>query len=213
MIADIRPSRSFVFVVDPLGVFGRGGNGRARFFHQLIGLFVQAHHGHARILGFFVVSSSSSMFAAFRRHPAAGLPARRARMPACRGAVLLHSMDPTNLYGSSAPFDVPLLDGGTRAFAATREIGWSSVAWPVLLIEQQGSSLTALASASQADVAAAVACLPGIVRYGAGLAGRHRIMVKEWNSQPVTTSPGKDLLETSGFVRDYQGMTLYVSWK
>ena len=28
--------------------------------------------------------------------------------------LLLHSMDPANLYGSGAPFDIPLLDGGTR---------------------------------------------------------------------------------------------------
>src|SRR5947207_4821986 len=28
-------------------------------------------------------------------------------------AILLHSQDPANLYGSGAPFDIPLLDGGT----------------------------------------------------------------------------------------------------
>ena len=28
--------------------------------------------------------------------------------------VLVPSLDPANLYGSGAPFDIPLLDGGTR---------------------------------------------------------------------------------------------------
>jgi hypothetical protein len=29
----------------------------------------------------------------------------------------------------------------------------------------------------------------------------------------VTTSPGRELLEATGFVRDYQGMTLYAAWR
>src|SRR5262249_10872503 len=30
--------------------------------------------------------------------------------------VLVHSLDPANLFGSGAPFDIPLPDGGTRPF-------------------------------------------------------------------------------------------------
>ena len=34
-----------------------------------------------------------------------------------------------------------------------------------------------------------------------------------WNGEPVTATEGRELLETAGFVRDYQGMTLYAAWK
>jgi hypothetical protein len=36
----------------------------------------------------------------------------------------------------------------------------------------------------------------------------------EWNGRPVTTTTeGRELLEAAGFVRDYQGMTLYAAWR
>jgi ATP-dependent Lhr-like helicase len=84
---------------------------------------------------------------------------------------------------------------------------------PVLLVEQQGKKLTALASASRDDVIAAVAVLPGILDQGRSLGTRHKLTVDEWNGQPVTTTEGKDVLEAAGFVRDYQGMTLYAGWR
>src|SRR5947209_2672571 len=43
-------SRSFVLVIDPLGVLGRRGNGPARFFQQLHGLLVHADDGNSRIV-------------------------------------------------------------------------------------------------------------------------------------------------------------------
>jgi ATP-dependent helicase Lhr and Lhr-like helicase len=81
---------------------------------------------------------------------------------------------------------------------------------PVLLIEQQGRRLTALPSASREDVVAAVGCLPNLQGSGSK---RHKLTVEEWNGEPVTTTQGRELLETVGFVRDYQGMTLYAAWK
>src|SRR6202030_1886148 len=81
--------------------------------------------------------------------------------------ILVHSQDPANLYGSGAPFDVPLLDGGTRPL--TRRSGnWLVLRArrPVLLIEQQGKRLTALPSASREDLVAATACLPEICGTG-----------------------------------------------
>jgi ATP-dependent Lhr-like helicase len=129
--------------------------------------------------------------------------------------VLLHSLDPANLYGSGAPLDIPLLDGGTRSLLR-RAGNWLVVraGRPVLLIEQQGKRLTALASASAEDVRAAVACLPGILDgEGGPTAARHKLVVEEWNGQPVTTTPGREMLEAAGFVRDYQGMVLYAAWR
>src|SRR5437868_6291410 len=77
--------------------------------------------------------------------------------------ILLHSLDPANLYGSGAPLDIPLLDGGTRSFVR-RAGNWLVLraGKPVLLIEQQGKKLSALPSASREDVAAAVARLPSL---------------------------------------------------
>jgi len=88
---------------------------------------------------------------------------------------------------------------------------------PVLLIEQQGRRLTALPSASRDDVAAAVGCLPALCD-GTGyprqrVAPRHKLTVDEWNGRPVTATEGRELLEAAGFVRDYQGMTLYAVWR
>ena len=125
--------------------------------------------------------------------------------------VLLHSLDPANLYGSGAPFDVPLLDGGVRSLLRSAgPLACPAHGRPVLLIEQQGRRLTALPSASREDGVAAVGCLPNIQGSGSR---RHKLTVEEWNGQPVTTTEGRDLLEAVGFVRDYQGMTLYAAWK
>jgi hypothetical protein len=81
----------------------------------------------------------------------------------------------------------------------------------VLIVEQQGKRLTALASASRDDVREAVARLPGILDRGGGM--RHKLSVETWNAQPVTGTEGRDLLEAAGFVRDYQEMTLYAAWR
>jgi ATP-dependent Lhr-like helicase len=125
-------------------------------------------------------------------------------------AVLLHSLDPANLYGSGAAFDIPLLDGGTQPFMR-RAGNWLVIraGRPVLLLEQQGRRLTALASASRSDVAAAVACIPSLCTKENGLGRLHKLTVDKWNSGPVTKSEGRELLEAAGFVHDYQGMTLY----
>jgi ATP-dependent Lhr-like helicase len=161
--------------------------------------------------GYFVEGLSGAQFAlreASRMLQEIAVPADTAAT-----AVLMHSMDPANLYGSGAAFDVPLLDGGARLFA--RRVGnWLVIRGgrPVLLIEQQGRRLTALASASRGDVVAAVSCLPALCSTN-GTPRQHKLTVDEWNGAPVTTSEGRELLETAGFVRDYQGMTLYAGWR
>jgi ATP-dependent Lhr-like helicase len=125
--------------------------------------------------------------------------------------VLVHSLDPANLYGSGAPFDIPLLDGGTQPL--TRRPGnWLvlKAGRPVLLIEQQGKRLSTLPSASRSDLAEAVACLPSILGRRAG--SQHKLTVEQWDGRPVTTTPAREWLENAGFVRDYQGLTLYAAW-
>jgi ATP-dependent Lhr-like helicase len=161
--------------------------------------------------GYFVEGLSGAQFAL----PEAAERLRELHLPSTAAAplVLLHSMGPANLYGSGAPLDIPLLDGGTRPLLR-RPGNWLvlKAGRPVLLVEQQGKRLTALASASREDVAAAVGCLPGIFDSRA-LAGRHKLTVDEWNGQPVTATEGRELLEAAGFVRDYQSLTLYAAWR
>jgi ATP-dependent Lhr-like helicase len=162
--------------------------------------------------GYFVEGLSGAQFAL----PEAMAQLQELHLPSTAAApvVLLHSLDPANLYGSGAPLDVPLLDGGTRPLLR-RAGNWLTIraGRPVLLAEGQGKRLTALPSASSGDVAAAVACLPGILDADRGSAGRHKLAVEEWNGRPVTTTEGRELLEAAGFVRDYQGMTLYAAWR
>jgi ATP-dependent Lhr-like helicase len=162
--------------------------------------------------GYFVEGLSGAQFAL----PEASQLLQDLHLPSTAAApvVLLHSLDPVNLYGSGAPFDVPLLDGGTRPLLR-RSGNWLVLraGRPVLLVEQQGKRLTALPSASRDDVLAAVACLPGIFDNNRGLAAKHKLTVEEWNGRPVTGSEGRELLESAGFVRDYQGMTLYAAWR
>ena len=158
--------------------------------------------------GYFVEGLSGAQFAL----PEAARQLQDLCLPSTAAApvVLLHSLDPANLYGAGAPFDVPLLDGGVRPLLR-RPGNWLTLraGRPILLVEQQGRRLTALASASRDDVTAAVACLPELCGRGPT---RHKLTVEEWNGQTVTTTEGRELLEAAGFVRDYQGMTLYAAW-
>jgi ATP-dependent Lhr-like helicase len=162
--------------------------------------------------GYFVEGLSGAQFAL----PEAFAILQETDLPSTAGApvVLLHSQDPANLYGSGAPFDIPLLNGGTQPFLR-RAGNWLVLraGRPVLLVEQHGRRLTALASASKADVSAAAACLPNILERNFSLGVRAKLSVEEWNNQPVITTEGKELLEAAGFVRDYQGMTLYAAWR
>jgi ATP-dependent Lhr-like helicase len=162
--------------------------------------------------GYFVEGLSGAQFAL----PEAARLLQELALPSSAAAplVLVHSLDPANLYGSGAPLDIALLDGGSRPLL--RRLGnWLVLraGRPVLVAEQHGRRLTALASASREEVAGAVACLPGILTGDRGLAARHKMSVAEWNGQPVTATEGRELLETAGFVRDYQEMSLYPGWR
>ena len=115
--------------------------------------------------GYFVEGLSGAQFAL----PEAARQLQDLCLPSTVAApvVLLHSLDPANLYGAGAPFDVALLDGGVRSLLR-RPGNWLVLraGRPVLLIEQQGRRLTALPSASREDVVAAVACLPDLCGRG-----------------------------------------------
>jgi ATP-dependent Lhr-like helicase len=161
--------------------------------------------------GYFVEGLSGAQYAL----PEAASQLQDLHLPSTANApvLLLHSQDPANVYGSGAPFDVLHLDGDARPFLR-RAGNWLVLraGQPVLLIEQQGRKLTALATASRDDVLEAVKCLPNLCD-PRNTATRHKLTVDEWNGQPVTSTEGRELLEAVGFVRDYQGMTLYAAWR
>jgi len=160
--------------------------------------------------GYFVEGLSGAQFAL----PEAADTLQELTVPSNAAAppILVHSQDPANIYGSGAPLDIPLLDGGTRSLVR-RAGNWlvMRAGRPVLLVEQQGKKLTALPTASREEIRQAVGCLPAMCE-GAGNP-RWKLLVEEWNGQPATTTEGKELLEAAGFVRDYQGMALYAAWR
>jgi ATP-dependent Lhr-like helicase len=133
--------------------------------------------------------------------------------PTGEPVILVHGLDPANLFGSSGLLKIPGHDNDNQAFHR-RPGNWLvlKTGRPILLIEQHGKRLITPASAEPGDLPQAVACLPRIFHAGRGSGHRHKITVEEWNGKPVTASSGRALLEAAGFVRDYQGMTLYAAW-
>jgi ATP-dependent helicase Lhr and Lhr-like helicase len=162
--------------------------------------------------GYFVEGLSGAQFA----WPEAARQLQDLHLPSTAAApvVLLHTLDPANLYGAAAPLDVPLLDGGTRSLLR-RQGNWLVLhaGRPVLVIEQHGKRLSAIPSAAAEVLANAVKCLPNLLDRTQPTSVRHRLTVEEWNGQTVTATAGRELLEAAGFVRDYQFMTLYAAWQ
>jgi ATP-dependent Lhr-like helicase len=156
--------------------------------------------------GYFVEGLSGVQYAlsetvdALSRH--AGTPDPEA------APVLVHSLDPANLYGAGAPLDIPLLEGGTARLG--RNAGNYLVfagGRPVLIVEGHGRRLTGLASASEPELIAATALVPT-------LAGPSRrvLKVETYNLAPTLASPAAPWLAAAGFVRDPPGMAFYAGW-
>ena len=122
--------------------------------------------------------------------------------------VLLCSLDPANLYGSGAPLDVPLLEGGSARLSRNSSNFLVLIAGhPVLIVEGMGKRLTGLASASEIELKQAVSLLPT-------LAGPHRrvLKVEQYNTAATLASPAAPWLAEVGFVRDPPGMAFYAGW-
>lgn len=120
--------------------------------------------------------------------------------------VFLAAIDPANVYGSGAPFDIPLLDGGTARFS--RIPGNSLVlnaGRPVLIVEAHGKRLTGLASASLGEIESALRHLPSLAH-----PGRRVLKIETYNGVAASACPITGRLAKLGFVRDYPGMTYYL---
>ena len=122
--------------------------------------------------------------------------------------VLLASLDPANLYGSGAPLDIPLLEGGTARLSRNSSNFLILIAGrPVLIVEGFGRRITGLASASESELKRAISLIPK-------LAGPHRrvLKVETYNTAATLASPAAPWLADVGFVRDPPGMAFYAGW-
>ena len=136
--------------------------------------------------------------------------ARAASRPAGAGSgagepTWLSTLDPANLYGSGAPLDIPLLEGGTARLP--RAAGNALVivdGRPVLIVEGNGKRLTGLGSAAEAELRRAIALLPALAN-----AARRVLKVETYNNAAATASPAAPWLAEVGFVRDPPGMAYY----
>ena len=156
--------------------------------------------------GYFVEGLSGVQYAS--AEAAEELARRAADRPADRDPVLISTLDPANLYGASAALDVDLLGGGTaRLPRSASNYLVLCQGRPVLIIEASGKRLTGLASASEADLRAALALLPTL----AGPA-RRVLKVETYNNAAALVSPAAPWLADLGFVRDYPAMTYYAGW-
>jgi ATP-dependent Lhr-like helicase len=156
--------------------------------------------------GYFVEGLSGVQYAS---EEAAAELARLAAHPEPESPVVLVStIDPANIYGSGAPLDVELLDGGS---ARLPRIAGNLLALrdgrPVLIVEAYGKRLTALPWASQADIDSALKLLPTLTG-----PGRRVLKVELYNGVHAAESPAAARLAEFGFVRDYPGMAYYAGW-
>ena len=155
--------------------------------------------------GYFVEGLSGVQYATAE---AAEALAKHAARPMDPTPYMLSTLDPANLYGSGAPLDIPLLEGGTARLPRSSAHSLILVAGrPVLIVEAHGKRLTGLGSASEAELRAAIALLPGL----AGPA-RRVLKVETYNTAATLASPAAPWLAEVGFVRDPPGMAYYAGW-
>jgi ATP-dependent helicase Lhr and Lhr-like helicase len=161
--------------------------------------------------GYFVEGLSGAQFAL----PDAARLLQDLALPGHADApvVLIHSLDPASLFGSGAPFQLPIPEEEVRTFSR-RGGNWLAIksGRPILLIEQHGKRLTAMPNAALDDLRLAVARLTDLLKWMPNRDIHGKITVETWNNQPITSTPGIDLLAQAGFVRDYLAMTLYGIW-
>src|SRR5207245_731235 len=108
--------------------------------------------------------------------------------------LLISSLDPANLYGSGAPFDIDLLEGGTaRLPRSPANFLVLFGGRPVLIIEAYGKRLTGLASASEAELRAAAPLITRLAR-----APRRVLRVETYNGTPALAGPAASWLAEAG---------------
>jgi len=156
--------------------------------------------------GYFVEGLSGVQYATDQA--AEALAHRASAAPPGSTPILLSTLDPANLYGSGAPFDIALLEGGTaRLPRSAGNFLVLSGGRPVLIVEGFGKRLTGLASASEGELKDAVALVPRLAR-----PARRVLKVETYNGAAALASPAVPWLTEAGFVRDHPGMAYYAGW-
>ncbi len=156
--------------------------------------------------GYFVEGLSGVQYA--EAEAVEGLARAASELSRSAEPVLLSTLDPANLYGSGAPLDVPLLEGGTARLSRNSSNFLVLIQGrPVLIVEGSGRRLTGLASASEDELKRAISLLPT-------LAGPDRrvLKVETYNTAATLASPAAPWLAGAGFVRDPPGMAFYAGW-
>jgi ATP-dependent Lhr-like helicase len=125
--------------------------------------------------------------------------------------VVMNACDPANLYGPASDAlgsprgeDIPRTAAGEPLAFSRIPSTWlvQNRGLPVLVAEDTGARLTTVQEANEGLVRRALqALLDHLASF------EHRVTVQGWNGEPVLDSPGRPLLELTGFYRDYPGMT------
>jgi ATP-dependent Lhr-like helicase len=156
--------------------------------------------------GYFVEGLSGVQYA--EAEAVEGLARAASHLSGSNESVFLGTLDPANLYGSGAPLDIPLLEGGTARLSRNSSNFLVLIAGrPVLIVEAYGRRLTGLASASESELKRAISLLPT-------MAGPHRrvLKIETYNTAATLASPASPWLAGVGFVRDPPGMAFYAGW-
>ncbi len=156
--------------------------------------------------GYFVEGLSGLQFAT--ADAARTLEDRLLRPQTDDDLVLLSSRDPANLYGSGAPFDVNLSEGGQTRLVRTAGTGLILASGrPLLIVESHGKKVSTLPWADPLLIERALDFLPSFIG-----PGRRFLRVESYNGEAAATSGAAELLARIGFVRDYPAMTYYPTW-
>ena len=159
--------------------------------------------------GYFVEGLSGVQYADRRGRRGAG-PAGRGPAEARPTPVLLSTLDPANLYGSGAPLDIPLLEGGTARL--------SRIVVELSRPDRRPAGADHRGVRQAADRAwprprrpscrPAIALLPDAGRARRGGCSRSR----RTTTAATLASPAAPWLAEAGFVRDHPGMAFYAGW-
>ncbi len=155
--------------------------------------------------GYFVEGLSGVQYATAETVDALAQAAARPAIDNSNEPVMISTLDPANLYGSGAPLDIPLLEGGTARLPRSASNHLILTAGrPVLIIEGGGKRLTGLASASEVELRQAIALVPSLAS-----TARRVLKVETYNTAATLAGPAAPWLAEVGFVRDPPGMAYY----
>ncbi|MCS7167779.1 MAG: DEAD/DEAH box helicase [Gemmatales bacterium] len=126
-----------------------------------------------------------------------------------QSVIPVSAIDPAALVGLDAETDKHIFGVGVRT---SRRVS-HAIIWlgdePAWLVENFGQQLTALTQRDMVEAHAALTALSHLARWWRPWL-RGRLQVLTCNQQPVTDSPIAQTLHQLGFVRDYEGLTLYL---